>query len=221
MYTVKYKTLAFVLSVVLVFTLFPERRLLADTYSGKCGENISWSFDGTGLLTISGSGPMYDWNTDGNAPWHDYSYGIKSVVISDNVTTIGNCAFYFCLELESVVIPNTVTSIGDGAFLDCQKLNNITIPNSVKKIGKSAFGLCTSLTSISIPYGITTLSNSVFSSCESLKSISIPSSVKTIGFAAFSSCLSLKSIYIPKSVTSIIRWSKCKNNRSCSFCLLL
>ena len=67
----------------------------ADTAtSGKCGENISWSLDGKGVLTISGSGKMasYDW---GKSPFYNRK-DIKSVVIKSGVTRIGNSAFSGC-----------------------------------------------------------------------------------------------------------------------------
>ena len=34
----------------------------AAAYSGKCGANLTWSLDtDTGVLTISGTGDMYNW----------------------------------------------------------------------------------------------------------------------------------------------------------------
>ena len=57
--------------------------------SGSCGENVEWSLDDEGVLTISGVGAMYDYVQ--NSPWHNSSL-VKQVVIKAGVTSIGNCA---------------------------------------------------------------------------------------------------------------------------------
>ena len=64
------------------------------------------------------------------------------------VTSIGDSAFEYCVNLTSVTIPNGVTSIGERAFLYCDSLTSITISESVINIGDSAFYCCSSLTDI-------------------------------------------------------------------------
>ena len=54
--------------------------------------------------------------------------GIKSVVIPNGVTSIGNRAFSGCSSLTSITIPDSVTSIGREAFSDCSSLKRLTIP---------------------------------------------------------------------------------------------
>lgn len=56
---------------------------------------------------------------------------LKSVVIPENVVTIGSGAFAGCENLESVTLPG-VEAIGDGAFDGCSNLTSITM------LGKSA-----------------------------------------------------------------------------------
>lgn len=82
-----------------------------------------------------------------SCPWKRHNDLIKTVIIKDGVTTIGNRAFSEC-GLTSVTIPNTVTSIGLGAFDHCNSLSSVTIPNSVTTIGVAAFWHCSSITSI-------------------------------------------------------------------------
>lgn len=67
-----------------------------------------------------------------------------------NVTSIGDEAFYACLELTSVTIPNSVKTIGECAFLKCHGLTSVVIPNSVISIGEFAFLFCSALTSVTI-----------------------------------------------------------------------
>ena len=67
---------------------------------------------------------------------------IKSYVIPNSVTSIGDSAFWGCRSLSDIVIPSSVTSIGDCAFWDCSSLSDIIIPSSVTSIGDSAFEGC-------------------------------------------------------------------------------
>lgn len=93
---------------------------------------------------------------------------LTSIVIGDNVTSIGNNVFYGCSSLTSVVIGSGVTSIDNYAFWNCSNLINVTIGNSVASIGESAFNDCSSLTSIIIPDSVTSIGSSAFSDCNSL-----------------------------------------------------
>lgn len=74
--------------------------------------------------------------------------GIKSVVIPEGITGIGDYAFWYCSDLTSVSIPDGLTHISTGAFAWCNSLTNITISDSVVSIGDQAFYLCNSLTSV-------------------------------------------------------------------------
>ena len=97
--------------------------------------------------------------------------GCKKSVIPNNVTSIGDGAFYGCSGLTSITIPNSVTSIGIEAFYGCSGLTSITIPNSVTSIGYQAFAYCSGLTSVTIGDGVTSFGNEIFYKCSSLKSI--------------------------------------------------
>lgn len=203
----------------------------ATTY-GKAGDNVLWELDG-GTLTISGTGPMYDYTSRNSPPWNSQlkkviikpgitsignwafnsSSDLVSVTIPNSVTSIGDHAFYYCRSLADISIPNLVTSIGDHAFYNCTNLTSIKIPGSVKSIEYEAFHGCSSLTTIAILDGVTSIGFRAFGDCSSLSSISIPNSVTSIGNYAFEDCSSLSNILIPNSVTSIGYWafSHCSN----------
>ena len=138
----------------------------------------------------------------GNGAFYNCS-SLTSITIPNSVTSIGNSAFYYCRSLTSITIPDSVTSIGGEAFYNCYSLTSVTIGNSVISIGYSAFYYCRSLTSITIPNSVTSIGNTAFNGCSSLSSITIPNSVTSIGGSAFSYCFSLTSVTIPNSVTSI------------------
>ena len=169
--------------------------------SGKCGDNVTYTLDSDGLLTISGSGDMYSLSY-GKSPFCN-NCDIKKVVIEKGVTSIGDYAFQGCSNLISIEIPSGVTSIGIYAFSSCSSLASIKIPDSVTSIEGYAFRGCSSLTSIEIPSGVTSIGIYAFSSCSSLASIKIPTGVTCIKDSTFFRCSSLTSVEIPNSVTSI------------------
>ena len=206
----KKRIFSFVLAVLMIASLLPATALAADVVaSGTCGaegngSNLTWTLDSEGVLTISGSGDMYNYgSSDFSAPWDGSRSRVKSVVIADGVTSIGEYAFFYCESLTSVTIPDSVTSIGKYAFFCCTSLTSVTIPDSVTSIGEYAFYYCKSLTSMTIPDSVTSISSSTFASCTSLTSVTIPNSVTSIGEYAFYDCKSLTSVTIPGSVTSI------------------
>ena len=175
----------FAMALILVLTLVlsvgsvsaAEPTIVDSGNCGKDGSNVTWTLDSAGLLTISGTGEMADYEskTDSasgeeitTAPWGNQA---KTVVIEDGVTGIGAAAFYGCSGLTSVTMGSNVTSIGESAFCGCTGLTGIVLPGSVTSIGEYAFSNCESLTAIEIPEGVTTLGNSAFFGCDNLKEV--------------------------------------------------
>ena len=74
-------------------------------------------------ITVSKDNPVYDSRDNCNA-----------IIETATNTIIRGC--------ENTVIPNNVTTIGDSAFFGCDALIDVTIPNSVTTIGDGAFSLC-------------------------------------------------------------------------------
>lgn len=173
--------------------------------SGSCGENVTYTYTNTnniGVLTISGSGAMYDNQYIQYGIFYNQT-SIKYVIIKSGVTRIGDFTFYGCSGLISITIPDSVTSIGLEAFHDCSSLKNISIPNTVTNLDHGVFFGCSGLTSITISNSVTSINNSTFYNCSGLTSITIPNSVTSIGGRAFYGCSNLTSIAIPEPVTSI------------------
>ncbi|MGN1458163.1 MAG: leucine-rich repeat domain-containing protein [Acutalibacteraceae bacterium] len=132
----------------------------------------------------------------------DSCYDLTGITISDNVTKIGNDAFYGS-GLTSVTIPNSVTEIGGFAFANCTGLTSVTIPNSVSSIENGTFMDCISLIDITIPDSVTAIGDGVFVGCCRLQNVNLPNAITSIGSSVFSSCKELKKIYIPDSVNKI------------------
>ena len=176
----------------LLITLFACANLFAQT-SGTCGANVTWSLQ-NGVLTISGTGPMDNWNGFPFVPWNDVRSSISQVVIQNGVTNIGDYAFWSNSNLQTITIPSSVTRIGEYSFTDCKKLTSVNIPNNVTRIERSAFAMCKGLTTVIIPNSVTYIGINTFTDCSGLTSITIGSSVQSIDNYAFLRCTGLTSI---------------------------
>jgi hypothetical protein len=100
-------------------------------HEGTCGSEISWTLDSNGTFTLSGSGHMlhYTGPGSGDAPWLKYHDQIRTVVIEEGITGIGNYAFFQCTGLERISLPQSLTAICDYAFWGCTKLTEVTFPD--------------------------------------------------------------------------------------------
>ena len=67
---------------------------------------------------------------------------LDSIIIGNNVKTIGTSAFSDCGYLKTVILGSSVESIDMYAFKDCDSLVKVTMPVSVRKIDMSAFSSC-------------------------------------------------------------------------------
>ena len=152
----------------------------SNTFSGTCGangNNLTWSLNRcTGVLTISGSGAMADYERTGDncaeysssAPWIAHKGYITSIVLPVGLTRIGNYAFYQCRGVTDIDLPAALLSIGNYAFAETG-LQQVCVPEGVTTIGNSAF------------------SNMCFSSNSTpLKRVYLPNSLTSIGAYAIS-----------------------------------
>lgn len=99
--------------------------------SNYCGEDATIQYDlENGVLTISGSGPMYSFK-EYEAPWHKYYEFIDTVVIDGNVSSISSNAFEDCANITYLYINDHVTSIAQDAFSDNSMNEDLLV--SVKK----------------------------------------------------------------------------------------
>ena len=121
----------------------------ADVVSGTCGDNLTWTLDSDGLLTISGTGAMTDYGNE-SKPWGNNDV-LRSLVLEEGVTHIGNNAFTLSRNLTSVTLSESLTSIGNTAFVMCQSLTGITLPEALTSIGDRAFLSCEGIAEFNIP----------------------------------------------------------------------
>ena len=130
-------------------TLFSRAEEEQNTWDISATENdhVTATFDEeTGLLTISGTGKMKNWERASYVPWNNVKEKIKNILINNGVTSIGDYAFDSCTSLEQIEIPEGITNIGKRAFWGCTIITSIEIPEGVTSIGDDAFFNCNSLT---------------------------------------------------------------------------
>lgn len=200
--------------------------------SGKCGDNVTWTLDSEGTLTVSGEGEMT------TAPFSG-SGKVKSVTVKSGVKSICNGAFGYCASLKNIKISDSVTSIGQSAFEGCTALKSIivdennknyssddngvlfdkskktlisypiantaeayTMPSTVEKLETGAFSVNVNLKSLTFSDNIKTIDSDVFGVCF-FESITLPKNLKRIERHAFIDCLSIKSVIIPEGTEYI------------------
>lgn len=105
---------------------------------GQCGDDLYWTLKDR-VLTIYGSGPMYDFEAR-KAPWH--GKGPRTVVIEEGVTSIGAYSFAYQDFITSLTLPETVTRIGTHAFYSSENIVTIELPDSLETIESYAFWDC-------------------------------------------------------------------------------
>ena len=117
--------------------------------------NVVWSLSCDSVLIISGTGAMADYNDPSagsgpiaggdpgdinpfaprrarqgdykpNSPWMAYSSStIKSAVVEEGVTRIGDNAFNSCMTMTRISLPDGLQYIGNSAFYACYALDTI------------------------------------------------------------------------------------------------
>lgn len=143
---------------------------------------------------------------------------LLSVILPNNVETIGNRAFYNCINIETMVLPEGLKTIeGDyqssdynggntlynGAFRNCTSLKSISFPSTLQRIGARAFQYCNALTKVVLNDGLETMEHYAFSNCNRLADVTLPNGLSTIEYGAFCSCHSLTEITLPKGLKRI------------------
>lgn len=196
----KKRLLSILLVLLTALTLLPLGALADD--NNKCGENLTWELDEIGILTISGTGDMYNYSEDYLAPWSEHCFEITNVTISDGVTSIGSSAFCYC-SVKSITLPFGLKHIGASAFFNCPNIQQINIPDSVEYIDPYAFSCCKGLHTVQLPASLTLISEELFAECDNLRNLSIPDTVTEIGANAFLRCTAFILEKLPAGIKSI------------------
>lgn len=203
------KALSLFLSLITVFLIVTVSVpvAFAAEYSGACGNGVYWILDTySGELVISGSGSMNNYSADSMPSWSTYQNYIKSVTVSDGVTSVGDYAFYNVTgykyqKLTTVNLCEGVEIIGDYAFRGCKALTTV-IGTGVEQIGEYAFRSCEKLSALNL-VSVVTVGNGAFSYCTGITYLPIPASVTTISHSAFEGCSGITSLVFPPTLTAL------------------
>lgn len=149
---------------------------------------------------------------------------LKSIKISDTVTSIGASSLEECNNLRTISIGENalfdfsalalgdlssyitldedVSKIKDYAFYN-SGIENIDIPEGCKSIGVGAFTYCNNLTNIIVPQNVEILNKGIFKGCANLRSAELSCKATSIPAQSFYLCGKLESVVLPSGITSI------------------
>lgn len=187
-----------------------NRKLLSSTMhynyveipENACGDNVVWTLV-NGVLTISGSGAMDDYESADAVPWHALKEEISAIVIGPGVTEIGARAFAGCTAVKSVELGSDVWYIGEYAFASCGGLTELTIPEGVKTVDAYAFAWCSGLEKLTLPDSLYTIEFYAFGECTALTEVELPAVASMVGEYAFYGCTALEKVVIPVSMRRV------------------
>lgn len=218
----KKRFVSLLLAISMIFSLMPVSAVTAfaesenggevtTVDSGYCGadnggENLKWTLDNNGVLTISGSGAMKDYPRYVNQrpDWYlNHKDSIRSVVLDNKITHIGDYAFDGCTSIKSVrytdytgnagvALPKSVTTIGVHAFSDTGVTGTLKLPEHLTEIDSSAFYHCGKLNGeLKLPDTVKEIGGFAFHSCGFTGKLELPASLENIGNDAFEFCSGL------------------------------
>lgn len=152
--------------------------------------------------------------------------GLRSLVLSQYVTSLGSGALKGCNNLTEITFgrgikdisssllqgcPNVriinfaegITSIGANAFANCTKITKVSLPDSLKTIGDRAFYNCSKLAEVEFGSGLESIGASAFYHCYSLEEAELPDGIKELGDYAFAWCNALERVSLGSALQSI------------------
>ena len=166
------------------------------------GSNLTWTLTSDGTLTISGTGDMADF-ASGNQPWEEHLAAIRTAVVQEGVTSVGNYFLSNCTGLTSLTLPAGLMSAKHQFLFGCTGLTSLTLPAGLSSVGDNFLRDCTGLTSITLPEELTSVENYFLSGCTGLTSIDLPDGLTSVGSYFLLDCTGLTSITLPEELTSV------------------
>ena len=140
--------------------------------SGKCGDNMIWSFDTTSdTLTVSGTGDMYAVAASRDDFYNEqyiYEPGwwylpVKHIIVEEGIENLSNFAFaqvngYYKIH-ETIKLPTTLKAIPEYGFLFSTAMTSLVIPEGITSLTGWPFGSpgnsFTALTDLYLPSTLT------------------------------------------------------------------
>ena len=169
--------------------------------AGQCGEDVYYIRYADGHVLLQGSGATYDYSDESTPKSVFYNMPeIKSVIVQEGITKLGNALFYRCQNMQTISLPSTLTELGyrifaqgSGGFQSCGGLTELTLPSGMQKLGGNALRQ-TDITEIIIPAKVSVIEDYLLATCTKLKTVRAESSV--LGSFMFVQCTALESLTI-------------------------
>ncbi|MCR5450729.1 MAG: leucine-rich repeat protein [Solobacterium sp.] len=179
-------------------------------YEDSCGDNLTWKYQNK-ILTVSGKGEMYDFSSEGGAPWADHMHEIETVIVKDGVTSIGDYAFMGLSNVVTISLPDSIRYIGDHSIAHCSTQytdvhNPFHLPDHLIYIGDYAFDSSSYLSfdSAELPQSLEYIGAYAFRYCYRLiGKLIIPEGITKIENYSFISCSGLTDIQLPPYLEEI------------------
>ncbi len=131
---------------------------------------------------------------------------IRTLTVGENLSGIGNFAFYGCSGMSSITLGNGLDTIGNYAFANCINMTtvNMDLYSRVDIIGDHAFYNCQALQEFKVPISVTAIGDSAFEECYAMTHVELCGeganvSLTTIGPDAFRNCTNLESLTFPRT----------------------
>ena len=157
--------------------------------------NIPASVTSIGVGILQSCGAVESITVDENNEVYDSRNGCNAIIETETGTLIEGS--------RTTVIPEDVTAIGDNAFYGRRNFTEINLPDGVERIGGNAFKECYELERITLGNSLVSIGDYAFHACEAMASIVLPDILETIGYAAFWQCDSLATVVMGTNVTYV------------------
>lgn len=156
--------------------------------------------DGSGGWTVQ-TGSEVTWSNKEERGIFAKAGNIVHLIVGDELSGIGDYAFYGCTNLESITLKNGMNTIGVGAFADCINMTeaNVDVTSMLNVIGDYAFYRCQALKTFTVPNQVSGIGNSAFEQCEKMTTFNFGTEnsnvlLSSMGDRVFKGCTSLKNI---------------------------
>ena len=179
---------------------------------GSCGDAATWTLDGDGVLTISGTGQLKTWSSSSAAPWKDHLEAIRTLVVEEGITKLNRRSFSDLPNLETAALPSSLTSMDEQTFFSCPGLRAINVAEGCAnyasrdgvlfKLVRSGSSWMLSL--FRYPYGregaytvteeVGRVEANAIQNCEGLTELTIASPRTSLNSVCVSGCPALKKI---------------------------
>lgn len=100
----------------------------AELLTYKCGDDCTATLDEKGVLTVTGTGEMYNFETKNRSESPFYrNNAIKKVVVEEGITQIGKNIFVSCSNIQNIELADSVQQVLTYAFDNISNIQSITM----------------------------------------------------------------------------------------------